>query len=606
MQTALIRQIIETILLQYQKNPENQPIIIIIRHTRQKLAEFWLNLPTEQLQNTYENELGKAHKMLSDSQLKYAPLTEQEQNFLQEIISEIKSGFPKAKIIQYLLAVSLYRRADHLPFPYQSLHIPAWFFNNYLQFMLDLPLVFQTKGEVENYYQYLQGFVDYIHQNIFTNPDDQVWNYVAWFFTQTTQFTPIQFSNSNLRDIYTKRANIQEYVLKSSGHKIDYTFPKRPVNRKKIRFGILKVDFEPHPETFITFPMFEHLDRDQFEIILYVIYVTGHPLEKYALSRADRLVKLPRELPNRVQTIRNDDLDILMIATLVTNATNNISFLALHRLARIQITSIASPVTTGMRYIDYYISGKLSEPLSEAQQHYREKLITLDGTGFCFSYIADPPPTITCDRQKLGISDHTIVFISAANFYKIIPEVRETWAKIISQVPNSMLLLLPFGSSWCQGDISMTFQQTMRLVFDQYHLPDHTLKILNTLPSRTDVKEILKLGDIYLNSYPYTGSTSLIDPLEEGLPTVIMDGNSLRSKMGSALLRDLQIPELITVNETDYIQLSIALATQPDLRQKCRDRIKEKMSNTPKFLDSQSYSNQIAVLLASLCSTMPE
>ena len=58
------------------------------------------------------------------------------------------------------------------------------------------------------------------------------------------------------------------------------------------------------------------------------------------------------KLISQVETIRNDDLDILLIGTNVTAITNHITLLALHRLARIQLTSTSSCVTTGMKHID--------------------------------------------------------------------------------------------------------------------------------------------------------------------------------------------------------------------------------------------------------------
>jgi predicted O-linked N-acetylglucosamine transferase (SPINDLY family) len=78
--------------------------------------------------------------------------------------------------------------------------------------------------------------------------------------------------------------------------------------------GILKDHFAPQTETYSTLPFFEHLDRDLFEIILYSVNVLGHKLEEYCRSHADRLVGLPGDMAERVNTIRSDDLDIILIA----------------------------------------------------------------------------------------------------------------------------------------------------------------------------------------------------------------------------------------------------------------------------------------------------
>lgn len=80
----------------------------------------------------------------------------------------------------------------------------------------------------------------------------------------------------------------------------------------------------------------------------------------------------------------------MLIGTNVTAVNHGITLLGLHRLARIQITSTSSCVTTGMRNMDYYISGTLTEIKQNPQAQYREKLILLEGTAHCFSYYATP------------------------------------------------------------------------------------------------------------------------------------------------------------------------------------------------------------------------
>jgi predicted O-linked N-acetylglucosamine transferase (SPINDLY family) len=111
----------------------------------------------------------------------------------------------------------------------------------------------------------------------------------------------------------------------------------------------------------------------------------------------------------------------------------------------------------------------------------------------------------------------------------------------------------------------------------------------------------LKLSDVYLHSYPYAGAASIVEALEVDLPTVVMEGNALRSRTGSALLRDLQIPDLIAKDEESYIQLAIALGTNPQLRKQKSNQIKQKMQSNPRFMDSSAYSKQIGALLQELC-----
>ncbi|GGA22529.1 glycosyltransferase [Okeania sp. KiyG1] len=589
---------------EYQKDFSNQSVLDNLRQLRQKIANYWLNLPTEKLESAYLGDAGRASQKLIGSSLKYEKITDTEKSLVKEIKNHITQGLDRQNSIQYLLAATLYYYPHQLsPNWYEQAPIPKWFINDYIKFMIDAPSYFQEIGEADNFYRYTFNWTNYLHQRIFGNSDSKIWQDIAWFFTQKSNFIPLYFNNENLKDIYIKRAEIMEIALETQGFKLNYSFPERPTNRNKIRLGILSSHFIPQTETFSTLPFFEHLDKTKFEIILYSKNLTEYPLEKYCQSRAERFVKLPDNLSKQVETIRTDDLDILLIGTNVTAITNPITLLALHRLARIQLTSTSSCVTTGMRHIDYYISGKLTEPQQQPQQQYREKLITLKNTAHCFNYYATQPekPVVKPTRESWGVTDKNIVFVSGANFYKIIPELRETWAKIIAAVPNSVLVLYPFNPNWSNTyQASTHFVNDLRSTFNKYGIDKKRLIVIKTLPSRSDIKECLKLCNIYLDSYPFAGVNSLIEPLEIGIPIITKNGNSFRSLMGSSLLRSLSILDLIVNNEAEYINLAIQLANNLEFRQQKRQEILEKIEQNPSFLDSLSYSTEIGELFQGL------
>ncbi|MEM1171161.1 MAG: glycosyltransferase [Cyanobacteria bacterium P01_H01_bin.35] len=589
---------------EYQKDSSKKSALNNLRQLRQQIANYWLNLPTEKLEGAYLGELGRANQKLIGSNIKYEQISETEKAFVNQIATHISQGLNRENSIQYLLAATLYYYPHQLsPKWFVEAPIPKWFVNDYIKFMIDAPNYFQEIGEADKYYRYTLNWINYLHQRIFSNSDSKIWQDMAWFVAHKYNFIPLYFNNENLKDIYIKRAEIMELGLQSRGFNLDYVFPERAANRNKIRLGILSSHFIPQTETFSTLPFFEHLDKTKFEIILYAKSTSEYPLEKYCQSRAERFIKLPDNLISQVETIRNDDLDILLIGTNVTAITNPITLLALHRLARIQVTSTSSCVTTGMRHIDYYISGKLTEPPEEAKQQYQEKLITLKGAAHCFNYYATEPekPVVKPSRESWGVNDKNIVFVSGANFYKIIPELRETWAKIIAAVPNSILVLYPFNPNWTNSyQASTIFVNDMRSIFKKYGIDKKRLIVIKTLPSRSDIKECLKLCDIYLDSYPFAGVNSLIEPLEIGIPIVTKNGNSFRSLMGSALLRALSIPDLIADSEAEYINLAIKVANNSEFRKQKQQEIQEKMQQNPSFLDSHSYSKQIGTLFQGL------
>jgi predicted O-linked N-acetylglucosamine transferase (SPINDLY family)/cephalosporin hydroxylase len=586
----------------YENNSQEPDVIANIRQYRKQIADRWLSLSPDQLEENYLGELGEVHRSLTNCMLKKEPITQEEKTFIDALSAEISKGLNEPEAVPYLLAAMLYCRADHLPLSHNISPIPQWFINDYLKFVLNYVPYFQEVGEADSYYHYIREWVDHIHSSIFCNLDSLFWKNVARSFLQVANFIGLYFNESNLKDIYVKRAEILEYVLKLNGHEIDYDFSCPTAKYRKNRIGILASHFTPTAETFASLPVYEYLSRD-FEVILYSLSNTGHRLEQYCQTCANSFKLLPNNLTDQVNLIRSDDLDILFVGTNITAVTNQICLLSMHRLARVQVTSVSSVVTTGIRHMDYYISGKLTDWFDDAEQHYQEKLLKLDGCAHCFSYGSEQnTATIKVNRESLGIAESAVVFICGANLFKITPELSNSWAKIIAALPNSVLVLYPFGPHWSKNYAKEAFKAHLNKTFAQHGVELDRLLILDPhpIPNRDDIKEYLKLADIYLDSYPFAGTTSVIDPLEVGLPVVARQGTCFRSAMGAALVQELAMPDLIGSSEESYIQIAIALGANRELRQKKSEHIQQKMLSKPGFLDSRSYSAQMAALFQEL------
>jgi predicted O-linked N-acetylglucosamine transferase (SPINDLY family)/predicted SAM-dependent methyltransferase/GT2 family glycosyltransferase len=573
-----------------------------LQQSRIQFANFCLNLSDEQLASL-ENSLSiKTHKMLCHSRFKGIIYSIEEQTLVDKLRSDLEQGLDQPNGIQKLLAVMLFYRADQLNLKCDLRQIPDWFMTEYLRFLFAVPVKFENTGEADNYYDYLTGWLQYLHESILGNPSDQFWQNIASIFVELASFIAVYFSDFNLKNIYVQRADIIDFVLKTNGFQPDHIFEIPTTNTKKIRLGVLSAHYAPSAETFAALPIYEYLSRE-FEVILYSLEETNHHLEQYCHSCANSFKLLPKILQDQVDIIRADDLDILFFVNNVTTKVNQIGFLAAHRLARIQITSGGSVVTTGLKSMDYFISGTFTDPAPIAQEQYSEKLILLPGTAHCFSYGNDYLTSeINIKREDLNISSKAIVFSSGANFFKIVPELINAWAKIISQVPNSVLMLLPYGSNWSNSYPKHAFKSNILKVFAQHGVSPDRLIIVDPQHNvnRADVKEYYRISDIYLDSYPFSGTTSFIEPLQVHLPIIARQGNCFRSAMGAAMIQSLGVTDLVADSEESYIQLAVNLGNNLELRQQKRAEVQAKMQSNPSFLDSRSYSAKIGKLFIDL------
>jgi predicted O-linked N-acetylglucosamine transferase (SPINDLY family) len=305
-----------------------------------------------------------------------------------------------------------------------------------------------------------------------------------------------------------------------------------------------------------------------------------------------------------VETIRALDLDAIWIGTNITAIASLFPYLSAHRLARTQIVGGCCPVTSGFRNADVFISGSLTEPPDVAQEHYSEKLVCMDGPFLCFDFGPEGNRQASFqarDRASLGIPADAIVYASGANFFKISPEMENIWIRILAASRDSRLLLYPFNPNWRRSYQVGPFFLRMLDTCKKLGVAPNRLVVIPPLPTIADIRATLdKTVDIYLDSFPHSGMTSLIDALLVGVPTVVMEGDSQRSRMASGALRDLGITELIAADEESYTSLAVQLGRDKSMRARLRRQIHEKISVPPKFLDAHWCGREMTRLLKTL------
>jgi predicted O-linked N-acetylglucosamine transferase (SPINDLY family) len=593
-------------VIAYSRNPWDNAALADLRRARSLLAEFFLVAQNETIQSSFTNQIAKLHLSLAGSRLRDLPLDKEEQSLLDRVLSAFTGGAEHVAPPGHILAAMLYCRPDHPVVAFLDRPVPDWLYGVYTAFLVIEPYFFDDITAFRNYCDFAKRVVHHARDivaegdNSSSGPGARA-KVTAYTFSIFSR--PIQpyFGHGDLKSFSEDRAYMLEQNARAAGLPLDYKPPPRPAERARIRIGILKPHFSGQTETFATLPVFEHLDRGQFEIFLYAVEPARNDLERYCASRSDRLSILPRNPRDQATAIRNDRLDILFFGSNLTAGMDACTTLALHRLAPIQMTSICCPVTTAFTHMDYYVAGDLLAPSGSMQHQFRERLVNIPGSGICFSYgPAEAAASVDVNRKQLGIPAEATVFISGANFFKITPEVREAWATIVSRVPGSVLVLYPYNPNWSGRYDHEPFVDNFRKRFEQHGLDQHRLRILDPLPNRADIKKLLGLADVYLDSFPYGGATSLIDTLEAGLPPVVVSGDVLRFRQAPSMLRELPVPQLIADTGDSCIELACRLGTESSLRRQLRDEILAKMGNRPAFLDSRAYAAKMAHLLQAL------
>ena len=558
------------------------------RESRLALANEILGFPQTESENPGVMATLALIAEVIGSGLHDLPATEAEKELLKTCAT---AGWPG--MLAGMLTSPGWRWTEAPPFD----RVPNEFWGVYARWAFAPVQSFNQPGDAEAYAEAYLPRLENLARWVERNAGSSAVRAAMQSYLQVTNCIPLYFTQGSLRRHAEARARILTKAIKTDSR--DFIAPiALPRYGRPLRIGFVNRHFGSQTETYTTLPTFEHLDPERFETVLFTLHETGSELEQYCRGRAGEFHVLSGELFEQVEKIRMAGLDVLVFGTNLTAVVNEVTRLATHRMAPLQVVNNSSCITSGLPEVDMYVSGDATE-ITEAAAHFSERLGLLPGPAHAFNYDADAQePATNPTRADYNLPEDGLVFVSAANYYKLVPEVQHTWAKLLAAQPESHLLVHPFNPNWSDNYPMERFRAEFDAVLQSHGVAPSRLVISDQFfPSRTDVKELLKLGDIYLDTFPFAGVNSLVDPLELGLPTIVWDGETFRSRMAGGLLRSIGLHGLVATDEQGYLDLAWQMANEPDARTACSQRIREAMDATPLFLDPLAASDAFGDLV---------
>jgi hypothetical protein len=580
--------------------PDTTGVLQAIGDLRRALAAAFMECPAEAVPALFEC-FAKAHETLGAFGASSGDPVEADRPLLQQIAMTADPADPRR-----LLAGMLYFRPHQITLPRVLDDIPDWLQERFMRFVFDPPIVLNETGELERYYEFLKGWIDYLYATIVgiespLRPQELPHRAqrAAFYVLRFGHFSRLYSCRSDLLEFHCRYSGILDAAMILMEVRPEHTFVARPPERKRIRVGILNSNYGPSVETAHSIPAFARLDR---------LHEPSTATDQYCDSCAEHVVALPRNPAEpsggaaAVRRIRDDDLDVLLTGSNINCSASEVRMLFANRLARIQCAMLGSPSSTGMKQLDVFISGKLSES-GNSRERYRERLEMFDGSGFCADYNSMPPPAVPAQftRRGVGIAENAIVFASGAGVFKLIPEVLSTFTQILKRVPGSILYLYPYSREWgTSGDPVWMFERLISRTASKLDVDASRICVVGGLRSRYDVVSFLRMADIYLDSYLHAGCHTVVDALQAAVPVIAMEGQFQRQRQGLALLRELDLAELIAADEASYIATAVRLAADDIGRRQLSKAIAEKMARVPRFLNQSDYSGQIGEVLERL------
>ena len=239
--------------------------------------------------------------------------------------------------------------------------------------------------------------------------------------------------------------------------------------------------------------------------------------------------------------------------------------------APVQVTFGGYPGTTGLRAIDYRLTDPYLDPPGLHDDEYVERTIRLPHSFWCY----DPAAMEVADFAEPGpppaFSSGYITFGCLNNFRKINDGSLQWWAKIMTRVDGSRLLILaPLGSH--RADLANRMAQ-WGVTPDRIGFVDRG--------SRDRYLDSYRLIDLALDTIPYNGHTTSLDALWQGVPVVTLVGTTVAGRAGFSQARNLGLTELVADTPEQFIAIASDLAGDLPRLAELRKSIRSRMRASP-------------------------
>jgi len=364
-----------------------------------------------------------------------------------------------------------------------------------------------------------------------------------------------------------------------------YSHKRNLISNRTLRLAFISGDFYRHSVSYFLLPLIRALAKNQFEIFCYSdTYKTDNYTAeiKKQTYHWDSIYGLDDSTVAKM--INNDKIDIL-IELAGHTANNRLSVMA-RRPAPVQLSWLGYPASTGISNSIFRLTDQISDPAS-SEKHYTETLAFLKPIFICY---APPPEAVSLTNKKTELKNNQIVFASFNNSAKLNLQVIEVWAKILEQLPESVLTLKT------RTLLDKTAAASIKQKFSNTGInPARILIYGNHYPTIEHFKAYNEV-DIALDTFPYNGTTTTCDALWMGIPVITLQGDSHAGRVGVSLLQTIGCPELIAEDKTDYINRAVKLALDSDRLSNYHRNIRNLMQNSP-LMDSAGFAKNFTLTL---------
>ena len=352
---------------------------------------------------------------------------------------------------------------------------------------------------------------------------------------------------------------------------------------RRLAIAYLSPDFGDHPIGHVTRPIYALHDRDRFEVTCYSTLdrsAAGDPYLADIRAGADHFVDLSRLAhADAAKVIAGDRIDILV--DLCGYMRHGRPQVLAQRPAPLQLYWQGHSGSLGAPYIDYMIGDPVVTPAAE-DDRFTEAVIRLaDGFSCADRHaIADVPGT----RAAHGLAADAVVLCAFNNPLKIEAGTFAAWMEILAAVPDAVL--------WLSAPADTATTDNLEAAAAQAGIEPARLVFAPRVPDKSRHLARHRLADLFLDTFLFNASTTALDALWAGLPTLTRRGGYATQRLCASYLTTLGLDELIAPDTASYVATAIGLARDAGARRRLKETLAERRLSRPLF-DAPRFTRQL-------------
>lgn len=343
------------------------------------------------------------------------------------------------------------------------------------------------------------------------------------------------------------------------------------VKPERLRVGLVSGDLGEHPVGYFLENMLAEIDRTKMELVAYPTYNRDDALTARIRPRFSSWKPLQGKSDEEAaHLIHADGVHVLLDLSGHTRHKRLPVFA--WKPAPVQATWLGYLASTGITEMDYIIADSVT--VGESQQnHFTEKVWYLPETMFCFS----PPLVCNAPATTLpALHNGYITFGSFQNLAKINDDVLTVWGRIFQELPQARLRIQNRMLEY--PEIRDKLQRRLSLC----GIAPERVTLVKATP-RKEYFATHALIDIILDTFPYSGCTTICGALYMGVPTVTLAGETMLARQGASLLTWAGLSDWVALDVDEYVEKAVANSTDLEKLARLRNVLRQQVLASPLF-----------------------